>query len=236
MAVTTSRKAAPAPRASHSGSREPRWRSRTADRATRDLRKRAESRGDRFLTIALDLLSEGGADNLSVRKVVEKSGMSLRSFYQLFGGREDLFLAIYEEAILGGLERQLNAMAAAGDDPLTRLRAFLEAEWIANEESSPLLRRSLVIYHQRLMETRPAELAAVLEPQLKVLTNLVAECRAAQGLLEPHLNHSVTAAVLMQMMITTLQTRVLDFEIDGQGIDIDHIWAIVESIFATDPA
>src|SRR5207249_1509192 len=131
---------------------EPRWRSRTADRATQDVRKRAQSRSDQFLAIAMQLLSEGGVENLSVRKVVESSTMSLRSFYQLFGGKDDLFLAIYEEAILGGLEIQMEAVRAAGSDPLKRLRAFVEAEWIANEESLPMFRRSLVIYHQRLME------------------------------------------------------------------------------------
>jgi AcrR family transcriptional regulator len=207
------------------GAHEPRWRARTADRATQDLRKRAESRSGQFLEIALDLLSEGGADNLSVRKVVEMSDMSLRSFYQLFGGKDDLFLAIYEEAILGALERQMAAVAAEGKDPLGRLRAFLEAEWIANEESSPMLRRSLVIYHQRLMETRPAELAAVLEPQHKALTELVGDCRAA-GLAGPALDDSATASLLLHFMITTLQARVLDFHLDG-GIDFDQVWAMI---------
>jgi AcrR family transcriptional regulator len=157
--------------------------------------------------------------------------MSLRSFYQLFGGKDDLFLAIYEEAILGGLERQLEAVDAAGKEPLMRLRAFLEAEWIANEESSPMLRRSLVIYHQRLMETRPAELATVLEPQHKALTELVGECRAA-GLTGSQLDDSATASILMQLMITTLQARVLGFEVAGRGIDIEQVWAIVSPTFS----
>ena len=81
------------------------------------MRKRAETRSDRFLHIALELLSEGGADNLSVRKVVERSGMSLRSFYQSFSGTDDLFLAIYEEATLGGLERTTAGRRRCGCRP-----------------------------------------------------------------------------------------------------------------------
>lgn len=220
------RAAAPTSSSTTSGERVPRWRSRTADRATRDLRKRAESRSDQFLAIALELLSEGGAENLSVRKVIEKSDMSLRSFYQLFGGKDDLFLAIYEEVILGGLDRQMAAVDQAGPDPLSRLRAFLEAEWIANEESVPMLRRSLVVYHQRLMETRPTELAAVLEPQHRALAELLGECRAA-GLGGPQLDDSATASILMQLMISTLQARVLGFQTAAGSIDIDQLWAFV---------
>jgi TetR/AcrR family transcriptional regulator, transcriptional repressor of bet genes len=212
------------------GTRQARWRSRSADRATQDLRKRAESRSDKFLEIALELLSEGGADNLSVRKVVDMSGMSLRSFYQLFASRDDLFLAIYEEAILGAVERQMAAVDTVGDDPLSRLRAFLEAEWIANEESPPVLRRSLVIYHQRLMESRPAELAAVLEPQQKALAELVSECRGA-GIVVSPLGDSAIASILMQLMMATLQARALDFQLDGQGMDFDQVWAVAAASF-----
>ena len=228
--MSTRRKAAEPARIPTAATR-PRWRSRTAERATRDVRKRAELRSDRFLAISLELLSEGGADNLSVRKVVEMSGMSLRSFYQLFGGKDDLFLAIYEEAILGGLERQMAAVAVAGRDPFDRLRAFFDSEWLETEQSSPKLRRSLVIYHQRLMETRPAELAAVLEPQHKALTELVAECRAA-GAANLSLDDATTAEILMQLMITTLQTRVLGFGLHDRGVDVEQVLALVKPIFA----
>lgn len=211
------------------GAREARWRARTADRATRDMRQRAESRSRKFLEIALQLLSEGGADNLSVRKVVDKSGMSLRSFYQLFASRDDLFLAIYEEAILGAVDRQLAAVELAGADPLERLRAFMEAEWVANEESPTLLRRSLVIYHQRLMETRPAELAAVLEPQYRALTELTAACRSAGHAVAG--TDAAVAALLLQLMIGVLQARALDFHVADEPMNFDQLWVLVSAVF-----
>jgi AcrR family transcriptional regulator len=210
---------------------ETRWRKRSAERATRQVRTRAEARSDHFLKIALDLLSEGGTDSLSVRKVVDRSGMSLRSFYQSFSGTDDLFLAIYEEATLGGLDRQLDAVAKAGDDPMDRLRAFMEAEWIVLEQSSELLRRSLVVYHHRLSETKPAELAALLEPQHAALTELLQQCRS-QGLQGPDLDDSVTASLLIHLMMEMLQARVLGFEVGGNSISADRVWAFVESAFS----
>jgi len=122
-------------------------------------------------------------------------------------------------------------VAVAGRDPFDRLRAFFDSEWFETEQSSPKLRRSLVIYHQRLMETRPAELAAVLEPQHKALTELVAECRAAGGA-NLSLDDATTAEILMQLMITTLQTRVLGFGLREPGVDVEQVLALVKPIFA----
>lgn len=208
---------------------ESRWRQRSADRATQDVRKRAEARSDRFLSIALGLLSEGGAENLSVRKVVELSGLSLRSFYQSFSGTDDLFLAIYEEATLGGLERQL-AAAAAGSDPLSRLRAFLEAEWIASGQAPPLLQRSLVTFHQRLSETRPTELAALLEPEHNALVELIRDCRTA-GMTGPGLDDSTTASILLHLLMELLQAKVLGFHMGGAEVTFEHFWGLLQGVF-----
>ena len=108
-ATKSSRKAAkpatPPPSSSDDGDRknstvatpEPRWRPRAADRVTRALRARAGARNDRFLQTALQLLSDGRSD-FSVREFIEMSQMSTRSFYESFDGKDDLLLAIYEEA------------------------------------------------------------------------------------------------------------------------------------------
>jgi AcrR family transcriptional regulator len=209
---------------------ESRWRRRSTERATEDVRKKAEARGERFLQVALELLSEGGSENLSVRKVVERSGMSLRSFYQSFSGTDDLFLAIYEEATLGGLERQLEAAAAAGADPLEQLRAFMQAEWLAVEPAPPLLQRSLVGFHQRLSETRPNELAMLLEPQHRVLAQLLAACRAA-GMRGPSLDDATAASILLHTMMEMLQARVLGFHVGGQDVEFAQFWTFLATLF-----
>ncbi|WP_165608045.1 TetR/AcrR family transcriptional regulator [Mycobacterium alsense] len=209
---------------------ESRWRRRSTERATEGVRKKAEARGDKFLQVALELLSEGGWENLSVRKVVERSGMSLRSFYQSFSGTDDLFLAIYEEATMGGLGRQLEAVAAAGSDPLKQLRAFMEAEWLALEPAPPLLQRSLINFHQRLSETRPNELAALLEPQHRALTTLLGACRGA-GMRGPALDDATAAALLLHTMMELLQARVLGFHVGGKDIAFDHFWAFLATLF-----
>ena len=63
-------------------------------------RARAENRLQRFLDAALELMNEGdpGRD-FTVHEVVERSGQSLRLFYQYFGGKHELLLALFEESV-----------------------------------------------------------------------------------------------------------------------------------------
>ena len=68
-------------------------------RSTR-RRERAETRLQRFLDAALELIGEGGpGKDFTVQEVVERSGQSLRLFYQYFGGKHELLLALFEESV-----------------------------------------------------------------------------------------------------------------------------------------
>ena len=63
-------------------------------------RARAENRLQRFLDAALELMNEGDRDaDFTVHEVVERSGQSLRLFYQYFGGKHELLLALFEESV-----------------------------------------------------------------------------------------------------------------------------------------
>src|SRR5258708_12944537 len=53
----------------------------------------------RILAATFDVVSERGAANVSVAHVVERSGVSRRTFYEIFSDREDCFLAAFEDAL-----------------------------------------------------------------------------------------------------------------------------------------
>ena len=63
-------------------------------------RLRAERRVQRFLDAALELMSSTSGKDFTVQEVVERSGQSLRSFYQYFAGKYELLLALFEESVL----------------------------------------------------------------------------------------------------------------------------------------
>ena len=63
----------------------------------------------RIIGAMLDVATERGAGSVSVAHVVERSGVSRRTFYELFTDREDCFLAAFEQALSYASERVLPA-------------------------------------------------------------------------------------------------------------------------------
>ena len=67
------------------------WRELAVARSLDSARTRAESRVQRFLDSALELMNGASTGKeFTVQEVVERSGQSLRSFYQYFGGKHEL--------------------------------------------------------------------------------------------------------------------------------------------------
>ena len=69
-------------------------------------------------------MNDGSGKEFTVQEVVERSGQSLRSFYQYFDGKHELLLALFEESVRATAER-LQEMVAEEDDPLERLHRFV---------------------------------------------------------------------------------------------------------------
>jgi len=68
----------------------------------------------RMLAAMVEVASEIGAANVTVAHVVSRSGVSRRTFYELFEDREDCFLAAFEEGIARLLRNVVPAYEGAG--------------------------------------------------------------------------------------------------------------------------
>ena len=81
-------------------------------RSLDSARVRSEGRVQRFLDAGFELLAsaESGRD-FTVQEVVDRSGQSLRSFYQYFAGKHELLLALFDEAIRSTAERLEDQLA-----------------------------------------------------------------------------------------------------------------------------
>jgi AcrR family transcriptional regulator len=66
----------------------------------------------RILAAMFDVVAENGVANVTVAHIVARSGVSRRTFYELFADREDCFLAAFDEAI----RRIASVMAPAFDE------------------------------------------------------------------------------------------------------------------------
>ena len=68
----------------------------SAERVSESLRREANRR--RAMEAMTEVVGEQGYPETTVRDVLERAGMSRRTFYELFDNREHCFLAAYEQA------------------------------------------------------------------------------------------------------------------------------------------
>jgi AcrR family transcriptional regulator len=90
-----------------------------------------------LLDAAREIFAEQGFTDASIADVVERAGSSVGSLYHHFGGKSELFLALFQEHQFAHEEAASKAVAAAkqaGVTDATELfcagaRAFLEGSW-----------------------------------------------------------------------------------------------------------
>jgi AcrR family transcriptional regulator/DNA-binding MarR family transcriptional regulator len=81
-----------------------------------------------------EVAAQEGAQNATVARVVARSGVSRRTFYDLFEDREDCFLAAFEDALGLVAERALPAYEAPGSwRARTRAALLAVLEFLAEE-------------------------------------------------------------------------------------------------------
>ena len=78
--------------------------------------ERDAERRRRLLDAALELFGTQGWNKTSIEALCRKAGVTTRHFYALFDGREDLFIALYDEKIAWLSERVGEAAASAGQN------------------------------------------------------------------------------------------------------------------------
>jgi AcrR family transcriptional regulator len=85
----------------------------------------AESQRERLLVAMADATAAKGYANVAVADVIERAGVSRRSFYEHFANKEECFLAAYDAGVDGLLGAIVEAEEAAGG-PLESARAGTE--------------------------------------------------------------------------------------------------------------
>ena len=166
-------------------------------------RARAETRVQRFLDAALELIKNG--KDFTVQEVVEKSGQSLRSFYQYFDGKYELLLALFEDSIRTTVE-QLDEALAGEKDPLERVHVFCveyyrvcrpPAKGRVAKKAPPA---ALAEFAQQLLTEHPKEAARAFVPLRTLLVGLLDDAAAA-GEIRKGLRHERIAGVMLEAIM-----------------------------------
>jgi len=151
----------------------PAWQRQSMERSLRSARARAHARSDRFVSAAIKLLQEKGSVDFTVQDVVERSRMSIRTFYKYFASKDDLLVAVYETVVARDTVPRLRERVAKFKEPQLRFRACVEALVELAGTKEVRAARTLTNYGNRLAETRPADLERAMKPQVDLLVELI---------------------------------------------------------------
>jgi AcrR family transcriptional regulator len=222
------------------------WRELAVARSLDPARARAEERVQRFLDAALELMMQNDAGkDFTVQDVVERSGQSLRSFYQYFAGKHELLLALFEESVRSTAEH-LQEVVTEVDDPLERLHRFVVEHYLvcrpapksrSTKKSGPTP-AAMAEFGQKLLTEHPKEASRAFVPVVSLFEQLL-DGAAAVGALRPGMNHRRVAGALLQaIMFNAFAATISGSSIGPDGRDeAEELWdLLIHGIGAGDPA
>lgn len=146
-------------------------------------------RNQQIVAAAYDLLDESGLEGLTIRAVLQRTGLARRAFYDRFAGKDDLVLAVFAHTL------RLAAVQFADQvrdlpDPMARLhyivagivlgRAAMGGDWQDGQRRGAALSRE----HLRLAEARPVELQKAVSPLIDLIAAILSD-GMAQGQVRP---------------------------------------------------
>ncbi len=103
---------------------------------------------------AREIFAERGYHGTSIRDIAKRAGLSLSALYYWYSSKQELLAALIEESDLDYHARCELALAAAGDDPVQRLRALVHVtvEYRVERrlESSIVVRESRNLEHESI--------------------------------------------------------------------------------------
>jgi AcrR family transcriptional regulator len=189
------------------------WREQAVARRLDPARARAEDRVQRFLDAALELMNETEGSDFTVQEVVQRSGQSLRSFYQYFNGKQELLLALFEESVATTAEVVTNLIGEE-DAPIDRLHRFVIEYYRLCRPARPKKGSktqpgsAMIAFAQQLLTAHPEEAARAFVPLVDVFEQTL-DAAVAAGSLRPDLNGRRVAGVILETIMFNVFSRTI---------------------------
>ncbi len=208
------------------------WREMAVARSLDPARARAEQRVQRFLDAAMELMQASPDREFTVQEVVERSGQSLRSFYQYFAGKHELLLAMFEETVRGAAEQVLAGLDGT-TDPLERLHRFTTEYYRICRPTRPGPKGSanaasvMADFAQQLLTKHPDEAARAFAPLVNAYEELLDQAAAAGGI-RPGLDHRrITGVVLQAVMFNTFADTISASSVREPEPAAEGLWELL---------
>jgi AcrR family transcriptional regulator len=163
-----------------------------------------------IVEIAYGLLERDGLEGLTIRAMLQRTGLARRAFYERFGGKDDLVLAVFEYTIRRAAAHFADQVSRIAD-PLDQLQLIVTAialgsapfetgEGLSSGGGAGRRGAAMSREHLRLAESRPRELESALRPLLDLIADLLAKGMAA-GVIRT--TSPATLAMLVYNLVST---------------------------------
>jgi AcrR family transcriptional regulator len=210
------------------------WRELAVARSLDSARTRAENRFQRFLDAAFELMHEGEAGkDFTVQEVVERSGQSLRSFYQYFGGKHELLLALFEETVRTTTDG-LRQKVVKEEDPFERLHCFVvEYYRICRPAARGKAKKGtpspmIIDFAQQLLTGHPTEAAMAFAPIVSLFSEVLDDATEA-GAIRPGLRQGPIAGMVLEaIMFNTFSATIGGISTRSEAVDpAEELWDLI---------
>lgn len=216
------------------------WRELAVARSLDPARVRAEQRVQRFLDAAMELMQASPEREFTVQEVVERSGQSLRSFYQYFAGKHELLLALFEESVRSSADQLLERLEGV-EDPLERLHVFTSDYYRMCRPSPPgkdgtaNAASVMADFAQQLLTRHPVEAARAFAPLVSCYEQLLDDAVAA-GAVRAGLDHRrITGVVLQAVMFNTFADTISASSMRDVEPSAEGLWELLLHGLGTGP-
>jgi len=196
------------------------WQRRVVGRSLRTATKRSIDRGAALIRAAATLLERSNGDGFTVQDVADEAHQSLRTLYQYFESKDDLLLAVFEEAMRTYAHMIRDAIAAI-DDPLERLAGAIIAAARMPDYSSSGVDRGLARLRLKLGEVKPELVARSQQPVTSLFRDLVAEAAGAGQIRECDPDQAAYMIMALKSAFISSKTLGNEFALrlpDGPGL------------------
>ena len=201
----------------------------------------AESGVQRFLDAAIELFNSGSGRDFTVQEVVDRSGQSLRSFYQYFGGKDELLLALFKESVCSTTE-YLREKITHEDDALERLHCFVVEYYrlcrpTGVVESGVRGRAPFMAeFAQQLLTEHPKEAARVFSPLVSLFEDVLGSATAAGAVRAGRRHGPIVGVVLEAIMFNTFSSTIGGLSVQPQEEgSAEDLWDLIFYGIGTGP-
>jgi AcrR family transcriptional regulator len=218
------------------------WQRRVVGRSLRTAAERSVDRGKSLIEAAATVLERSNGADITVQDVADEAGQSLRTLYQYFESKDDLLLAVFEEAMRTYARLIRNAVEPL-DDPLERLAGAVLAAARMPEFSGADLDRGLSRLRLKLSEAGADRVARAQSTVAALLREVVEAASDAEHLSVADVEAATFVLMSLNSAYITAETLGNDagvrrpdaialtlFGLRGLGAEVDEPWlATVEA-------